>query len=163
MLECPYCKQKIDDDSLFCDQCGKELFYCPSCKKLQRGSECNICGEDLVSAKVFCTNEASSPSDEKGTTAATDTVTKLQGNGWELILKEGAFGRNGGVFPEFSSVIYISGNHGQIRKGADGWEISDSGSTNGTFINGTKLEVNKWYKIHKDDIIKIATISFKII
>ena len=28
-MKCPYCQNIIDDDSRWCDQCGKELMFCP--------------------------------------------------------------------------------------------------------------------------------------
>ena len=56
MIICPNCQAEIDSDSKFCDQCGKELMYCPECKELKRGTECPRCGEDLVPARVFLSN-----------------------------------------------------------------------------------------------------------
>lgn len=53
MQTCPKCKQLIDDDSWFCDQCGTELMVCPKCKTIKRGIRCNACGTKLVSAKEF--------------------------------------------------------------------------------------------------------------
>ena len=53
MQTCPKCKQIIEDDSWFCDQCGTELMVCPQCKAVRRGIRCNVCGNKLVPAKDF--------------------------------------------------------------------------------------------------------------
>jgi len=34
----------------------------------------------------------------------------------------------------------VSRRHAEIRLGDDGWEVQDLGSSNGTFIRGTKIE-----------------------
>ncbi len=44
MIICPNCKEEIDDDSRFCDQCGRELFYCSSCGRVGLGRRCTQCG-----------------------------------------------------------------------------------------------------------------------
>ena len=53
MIQCPECRQMIPDDSAFCDQCGKELKWCPECKKPKRGTECPVCGSDLVPGRKY--------------------------------------------------------------------------------------------------------------
>lgn len=53
MIICPKCKAQTPEDSLFCDQCGTEILYCPSCKKPARGKRCTSCGSALVSASEF--------------------------------------------------------------------------------------------------------------
>lgn len=59
MQTCPKCKQPIEDDSWFCDQCGTELMVCPSCRTIKRGMTCNQCGTKLVTAKAFAQNGGS--------------------------------------------------------------------------------------------------------
>lgn len=59
MQTCPKCKQLIEDDSWFCDQCGTELMVCPSCRTTKRGMTCNQCGTKLVTAKAFAQNGGS--------------------------------------------------------------------------------------------------------
>ena len=39
MIQCPECRKMIPDDSAYCDQCGKELKWCPQCKRPKRGTE----------------------------------------------------------------------------------------------------------------------------
>ena len=140
-MKCPHCKEIIDDDSHFCDLCGKELRFCPECRQPKRGTECPACGANLVSAKEFF---ATGP-------------TLLEGDGFKLSLKEGVFGRTTGIYPEFSTQIYISGRHGELRCVNGQWQIKDLGSHNGTFLNGVKLAPDTWTDLHLDDKLKIAT------
>lgn len=48
---CSYCKSHIDNDSFHCDQCGKELFICPTCGKPGKGKNCVEDGSKLFSPK----------------------------------------------------------------------------------------------------------------
>ena len=48
---CSHCKSDIDNDSLHCDQCGKELFICSGCGKPGKGKNCVECGSPLFSPK----------------------------------------------------------------------------------------------------------------
>jgi len=58
---------------------------------------------------------------------------------------------------EFSSKIYISGRHGELRCVDGQWQVRDLGSHNGTFLNGVKLQTNVWTDLHIGDLLKIAT------
>ena len=151
-MKCPFCKAVIDDDSWFCDQCGKELKFCPECRQPKRGTECPACGADLVSAAAFFTTKPDPQPEPKPS-----TPTVLEGNGLRLTLKEGIFGRTTGIYPELSTQIYISGQHGELRYVDGQWQIRDLGSRNGTFVNGTKLSANVWTDLHLGDQLKIAT------
>lgn len=195
MTKCPYCREQIPDDSWFCDQCGKELKWCPECRAPKRGTECPACGETLLDAgKYFGAGKTTTrntvpaaPTTQqtpdtgatlnsvmddmfkdggfgKAAAAATASaaVPYLEGNGWKLTLKEGQFGRNGGIWPELSSIAYVSGRHGQLRKNGSKWEISDVGSTNGTYVNGSRLAPGTWVALKKGDVVKIATVKFNV-
>ncbi len=50
MIICPNCKEEIEEDSHFCDQCGHELLYCSSCGHVGIGRRCTHCGGLMVSA-----------------------------------------------------------------------------------------------------------------
>lgn len=163
-MKCPYCKEVIDDDSWFCDQCGKELKFCPECRQPKRGTECPACGADLVSAKVYFkpAEEEQKPRAERSSSEKTSTPSPagpslLEGDGFRLPLREGVFGRTGGIYPEFSDQIYISGRHGELRCEQGQWQIRDLGSHNGTLLNGMKLAASSWYDLHVGDLLKIAT------
>ena len=184
MTKCPYCREQIPDDSWFCDQCGKELKWCPECRAPKRGTECPACGETLVAASSYfniagtlnnvmddmfrdggfgkaAAAAAAAPAPAAAPAAAAP-VPCLEGNGWKLTFKEGQFGRSGGIWPELASIAYISGRHGQLRNNGNNWEISDSGSTNGTYVNGSKLVPGTWVALKKGDQVKIATVKFNV-
>ena len=50
MIICPNCKEEIEEDSHFCDQCGHELLYCDSCGRVGIGRRCTYCGGLMISA-----------------------------------------------------------------------------------------------------------------
>lgn len=164
-MKCPCCKEVIDDDSRFCDQCGNELHFCPECRQPKRGTECPACGADLIDGEHFFAMPLESNNVEA---VKEDFVPKkaleigkmpkvLEGDGFCLILKEGVLGRTTGIYPEFSTQIYISGCHGELRCLDGQWQIRDLGSHNGTWLNGLKLPANKWESIKVGDQLKIAT------
>ena len=51
---------------------------------------------------------------------------------------------------------YIARMHARIMFDYDRWLICDTNSTNGTWLNGNKLESGKWYALHYDDVIDFA-------
>ena len=53
MIICPNCKEEIDDDSHYCDQCGQMLFYCEKCGRVGLGRRCTSCGGLMLSADDF--------------------------------------------------------------------------------------------------------------
>ena len=223
----------IPDDSAYCDQCGKELKWCPQCKRPKRGTECPLCGSVLVPGRQYLgggsgvsggsgasggsggvsgvsggsgfsggsgvsggvsggsgasggsgfsgasggaaggfgssggalrggapSGGASGGSGVSGGVSGVGIVpTALVGNGWRLILQEGPFGRTGGIWPELASCRYVSGNHGRISKTAAGWQVEDCGSTNGTFVNGVRIQKQI---LKRGDILRIATLDFTL-
>lgn len=166
-MKCPYCKETIDDDSRFCDQCGKELHFCPDCRQPKRGTECPACGADLVDAEKFFSMDRKTPQNLSEHTPKDNPVptnsstvsapTRMEGEGLNLPLKEGIFGRTMGIYPEFGTKIYISGRHGELRYIGGQWQVRDLGSHNGTFLNGVRLQTNVWTDLHVGDLLKIAT------
>ena len=195
MIQCPECRKMIPDDSAYCDQCGKELKWCPQCKRPKRGTECPLCGSVLVPGRQYLGGSSgvsggsggalrggapfggasgvSGGGAASGGAAGTSggasgggaafgggiVPTALVGNGWRLILQEGPFGRTGGIWPELASCRYVSGNHGRISKTAAGWQVEDCGSTNGTFVNGVRVQKQT---LKRGDILRIATLDFTL-
>ena len=202
MIQCPECRNMIPDDSAFCDQCGKELKWCPECKRPKRGTECPVCGSDLIpgrkwleggAAAVASSGAAGGPNAAGGPGAAGEGgvkngeecntpqgldrggasksaenasanigATALVGNGWRLNLQSGQFGRAGGIWPELGTCPYVSGRHGTISGDAGNWNITDIGSTNGTFVDGVRLQTGVATPLKKGARVRIATLDFTV-
>ncbi len=71
---CPKCKEQIEADSWFCDQCGTELFVCPQCRELRKGKRCTTCGTPLVSMSSWGQTVNSSAGATGGINAAGNTI-----------------------------------------------------------------------------------------
>ena len=71
-----------------------------------------------------------------------------------------------GKSDDCNGIVNISGaisrRHCVIKKTPDSIQVSDLGSTNGTWLNGEKLEPNTFYQLHALDELKIADITFRL-
>lgn len=183
MIQCPECREMILEDSAFCDKCGKELKWCPECKRPKRGTECPVCGNDLIPGRKYLimiesgqtpsaqqqekpqnTEQVQQPAAPQRTAvaAAVAVATALVGNGWRLKLQEGAFGRVGGMWPELATCTYVSSNHGVIGRNGASWTITDNGTTNGTYVNGERIAAGTPVTIAKGNSVRIATLEFTV-
>jgi len=50
LFQCPSCKENIDDDSHYCDQCGEQVFICSSCGRPGKGKRCIFDGKEMIPA-----------------------------------------------------------------------------------------------------------------
>jgi hypothetical protein len=75
----------------------------------------------------------------------------------------GILGREGTISPfYFQDNLYVSNEHAEIILKNDGYVIIDLQSTNGTKINGTKIEKSKELSISPGDLVTIANMNFKV-
>lgn len=72
MIECPRCKNKIDPNSAYCDQCGLELRICPQCGKYGKANRCTQCGSLLISPKDNNDSEIENPQIESNPSDASN-------------------------------------------------------------------------------------------
>lgn len=148
MMKCFICKSEIEDDSLFCDQCGAKIFICPDCRIPGKGEgkRCGKCGHPLVEA-----SELSSPVEPQ-------LPTKLvcSAEGITLNLVDGALiGRVEGMYAaQLARLDYISARHASLTRSGDCWVIADVGSRNGTAVNGQWCYTPLQFR--KGDVVRIA-------
>ena len=178
-MQCPSCKEQIDDDSRYCDQCGEQILVCSECGRPGRGKCCIIDGKELVPAGsrvpptpanpapagTVTPTPAVPPMEHGGIAGAGDKI-KLGSQTLGIIIEAGdgdVIGRRNGAFAGvFGRFNYVSGTHCRIVRTADGWNIQDLGSTNGTFYNGSKLIPNALCPIANNTTVKIADVELHI-
>jgi len=177
-MECPFCKISIDDDSLYCDQCGKEISICPKCNKPGKGKMCTIDGTPLVTMKnkMVVTHTgakasvavSSAPAQNLGPTPVLDKgelhlINKNLGLDIK-IEKDALIGRTTGDFVDiFSKYQAVSGQHLQINFDLQkGWIATDLGSFNGTKYNNMLLVPNQPRVLSDKSYLIIANIEFYV-
>lgn len=152
MISCAFCKSAIDDDSFYCDQCGKEILLCETCHQPGQGQWCEEDGGKLISAKSTgasvhtVANDASVPP-----SVVTEPVPRLTLVNDVLkirleIQQNSILGRNTGPYAaSIGHLSAISGKH--IAFSYDpfkGWTFQDLGSTNKTKYHAQN---NAWSNI----------------
>lgn len=132
-MKCFDCKADIENDSLFCDQCGAKIYLCPDCRVPGKGEgkRCGLCGKKLVAADMG----QKAPEVPR---AQCPTRLVCRAEGITLNLQNGAvLGRLEGPYQrDLGRLEYISARHAQVWQEADHWILSDLGSRNGSAVNG---------------------------
>lgn len=172
MIICPSCKEEIEDDSHFCDQCGQKLVYCSSCGRVGMGRRCTYCGGLMISAD----EKSDSPQMPVQNSIPTQNGIPVQ-NGIPTLtlynpsldirmvgINGAIIGRRQGPYAQmFDGNMYISGVHAQlIYKPESGWCIIDKHSSNGTKLNQRDLLPDVAMSIKSGDIVTLANINLQV-
>ena len=184
-MQCPSCKEPIDNDSRYCDQCGGQIMICPACNVPRKGKFCSQCNNELVPAgsaapagaaapvqagtapaaqpaQAF-TPPPSGPSTGSSAVISAGSGLKLSSAAHGIMIEAGdgdVIGRKAGKFTGvFGRFNFISGTHCSIIKMGAGWAVMDLGSTNGTFCNGNKLAPNVPCPVSNGTLIKVADVE----
>ena len=188
MIICPTCKEEIDNDSHFCDQCGQALLFCDRCGNVGIGRRCTHCGglmvapsdnpqnanrmSESLAQKMGATsigdsirdmvqpNSSGSQSGVPVLTLANDSVNvRIVGINGAIIGR-----RNGPYVQFFEKFPYVSGTHAQLRYSpATGWGIIDKHSSNGTKLNQRPLQPDVEMSLHNGDILTIANLNLQVV
>lgn len=172
MITCPKkdCLSDIDNDSVYCDQCGSELKECPKCGDIYISNFCIKDGSKTIKRIIPANIQAPAvkPENAGGATIRYQLAAKLELTGIEeginLSIESGdiigrEYGKHSSVLSKYN---FISGRHAEFKYVNNQWLITDLNSTNFTFINGNKLLPLSAGKINDGDIIKLADKSFKV-
>ena len=172
MLACPFCKTNIDDDSLYCDQCGQEILICPKCGRPGKGKMCTFDGTQLIPAKDKIDSSISISGIEptaqaKAGISPTPSELHLINKNLNLDIKidrDVIIGRASGDFVDiFKKYNFVSSKHLQISFDLQrGWVATDLGSTNGTKYNDTFITSNQPQILQDKSFLQIASIEFYI-
>jgi predicted RNA-binding Zn-ribbon protein involved in translation (DUF1610 family) len=187
-MQCAFCRESIDDDSKFCDQCGEEVKRCPSCGTIGKARVCTKCGTKLATVTAqtdtsLTTNTgpplAASP--PQAPYAAQQSTVRISNplssaNVPELslinrtlnidvrILNGSIVGRTTGEHVSiFGSYSQVSSRHCRFDfECSTGWRVTDLGSTNGTKYDNLPLAPDTPCQLVDQHRLQIANIEFII-
>jgi len=169
-IQCPSCKEQIDDDSRYCDQCGEQILICSVCGRTGKGKRCIFDGKEMIPAgsagqQSAQTAQINQPSPVPASASAGDKI-KLSSHSHEINIEVpdgGIIGRKNGPFAGvFSGFPHVSGTHCKFLKTDGMWYVQDMGSTNGTFLNNNRLDPNIPVLLQNDAKIKVADVELSI-
>jgi len=179
-MQCPSCKEEIDDDSRYCDQCGEQILVCSICGRPGKGKRCIFDGKEMIPAgnagqQPSQTTQINQPAPAPAAVHVSQPVQQSPAVGDKIKLSSGSHGitievsdgdiigrKSGpfaGVFGKFSTV---SGTHCKFVKANGAWCIQDMGSTNGTFYNNSRLAPNTPVPLQDGTSIKIADVELLV-
>lgn len=190
MITCPNCKEEIENDSHYCDQCGEALVYCSSCGHVGMGRRCTHCGGLMVSIDELqqqrsTGHQASANVSDEALSVMSKLASHHESVGTQppvqngiptltlynptlnirIIGADGAIiGRRQGPYQQFfEGNMYISGSHAQLLYRSDsGWAIVDKHSSNGSKLNQRELQPDVPMTIKTGDIVTLANINLQV-
>lgn len=191
MIICPNCKEEIDDDSHYCDQCGQALLFCNRCGRVGMGRRCTSCGglmvtpeeyQHQVSAQTALSSSTGfvSQGGMSGTFPAgggSAQQPRPASGGIPLLtlyndslniriqgINGAVIGRRQGPYVQyFAQHMYVSGVHAQLRyKAGSGWCIIDKHSSNGTKLNQRPVQPDVEMSVKNGDIVTIANVNLQV-
>ena len=172
MIVCPNCKEEIDDDSWYCDQCGQRLSFCERCGKVGLGRRCTSCGNMMLPSEEYY---AKGDTQEQSVAQAETTMPSSHAPKQLMLVNDalgiylsgidGAIlGRRQGPYVQYlQRQPYVSGVHAQIKyDAAQGWSIADKHSSNGTKVNDRKLQPDVETPLRDGDTVILANVPLKV-
>lgn len=168
MIECPNCKEEIEKDSYYCDQCGQKLLFCSKCGCVGLGKRCTRCGGEMY-ARIN-ENNGETEINPDPTLRSYDLVQT------QLLLTNGALGleiqgdneavigrRSGPYSDKFKEYGYVSGSHAKlVFDDKEGWFVVDLNSSNGTFVNRQRLQPDVPKPLKNGDVVTIANVNLQV-
>jgi len=190
MIICPNCKEEIDDDSHYCDQCGQAMYYCEKCGRVGMGRRCTNCGGLMISAEEYLrransnmetsssvstgfvsqefinmTNPSRRPAAPNQVKSVPQLLLYNNSLNIRIVGINGAvIGRRQGPYAQFfQQNMYVSGVHAQLKyKNDTGWCVVDKHSSNGTKLNEHTLQPDVDMSLKNGDILSIANVNLQV-
>ena len=170
MILCPMCRQEELVGTLYCSECGAELFHMDVSppKTVYYGNEGRP-GSGAVAEPVSGAN----PHFHAEATAL--VFLKILETGQTIPLEDGeefTLGRISGsqpILPDIDLTPYkayeggVSRLHATIKIDRDKVTITDLGSANGTRINSKKIAAHQPYSLSNEDILSLGKFKAQIL
>lgn len=161
---CPKCYSEIYDDSSFCDMCGIKIMLCPACGILGYEKKCRVDhskmiekGNNVIEKKLFKTERFIS--DNKAISIL--LINKNLNVEFKISPGDVVGRKSESLSKELGHIKQISSKHALFEfNNSNGWFVSDLNTTNGTKVNGVRLEIMTPVKIKQGDTLTLANIEF---
>ena len=188
MIICPSCREEIEEQSCYCDQCGQALQYCSNCGRVGTGRRCTYCGGLMAAPGAEQeSSEQLNPHSTAAEISRTFETAREKNQGMPLAdvqiqgiptltlynpslnirmvgINGAIIGRKQGPYQQmFDGNMYVSSVHAQlIYKPDAGWCIIDKHSSNGTKLNERDLLPDVPMSIKSGDIVSLANINLQV-
>ena len=163
MITCPNCKSQQADGAIFCSECGAQLIQTDSAQTQKFEAD----SEELRSA-VFYVDDASKQ-------GATWITLHLLETGDLLPISErseftlGRLSENQPIEPDIDLTPFkafdngVSRLHAVIRRNQGNVVLVDLGSSNGTYVNGSRIMPNIEQPLRHGDIVAFGKLKIQIV
>ncbi|MDR1509772.1 MAG: FHA domain-containing protein [Synergistaceae bacterium] len=137
---------------------------CPACKEENPVSEivCRVCMTNLASVSPAPPHNplGSSAAQNAGSTEFSPpealTLIRLP-DGPAISVRSGCIlGRAGAMSEFFKESKTVSRSHARVIYKDGTWGVEDMGSTNGTWLNGRRIENNAFHSLQKGDTLTLS-------
>lgn len=130
-----------------------ELFkICPACRTENHISEVMCCHCMTNISSVTPTPKAAPIPESKMGASLYSAET-----GESIELRDGEeLGRNGENEAIFARFPTVSRHHARVTHHQEGWQLEDLNSTNGTWLNGARLQPNTPSPIKNGDVLQLS-------
>ncbi len=179
MIDCASCHREIDTDSVYCDQCGTEILICPTCGEIGTTKFCLKDGTRMKANKAAVTvAPLGTVADPVAVGAPAGLTQRIvdptaspvglrlrHASGSVLTVNNGdVLGRREGAHTKTCQEwSHISGRHGRVSERDGKWYYQDLGSTNGSYINGARIEGNRKAPVTAGDRVRLADQEFTVL
>ncbi|RME87136.1 MAG: FHA domain-containing protein [Anaerolineae bacterium] len=164
MIRCPNCQHEELDGAIFCSECGAQLI----------GGELVTQNIQTAERQAIADTTRISPKPTPRTTSAWLSLHLLD-SGKIIPLPDqsefslGRVSEGQPIMPDIDLTPYqayacgVSRLHAVIRRSKDGVKIMDLGSSNGTYVNGKRLEPNVEQRLSHGDVIALGKLRIQIL
>lgn len=159
-----FCGNENAPSAVICNKCGADISSVPLTTKEKHDSDLiNKISKLKQSGQLHEDNSLSSNNPLTNPSKTINCITKIESINKSLLLdlKENPIeiGRNSSnmqIKAYLNGKKYVSRNHAEIIRSNTKFFVKDVGSTNGTFINGKKIDINNLVEIHVGDTISFG-------
>jgi pSer/pThr/pTyr-binding forkhead associated (FHA) protein len=173
VIRCPVCQHEEYDGTLFCSECGTQLWE-GKAAPAEDGQDTQRFGADELVRAPEGYAEPARPEAAEATPAPQQLVVRVQGSAEPIYLigrAEYRLGRGDprqGVRPEVDLGPYralelgVSRLHAALKCAGAVVTITDLGSTNGTLVNGVRLAPYTPQSLRDGDELRLGKLALRV-